>query len=37
MAMCKEWMKNGYLEKFWNGAHLEEQEKEYLEIRGWMK
>ena len=27
-----EWMKKGYLEKFWNGVHLEEEEKEYLEI-----
>ena len=28
MAMWKEWMKKGYLEKFWNGVHLEETENE---------
>ena len=26
-------MKKGHLEKFWNGVHLEEEEKEDLESR----
>jgi hypothetical protein len=26
-------MKKGYLEKFWNYLHLQEEEKEDLEIR----
>ena len=31
--MCKEWMLKGYLNKIWNGVHLEEEEKkEDLEI-----
>ena len=30
-------MKKGYLEKFRNGVHLEEEEKEDLEIRGFRK
>ena len=30
-------MKKGYLEKFWNGIHLEEEEKEDLEIHGCKK
>ena len=34
MTTCKEWKKKGNLEKFWNGVHLEEEEKEDLEIRG---
>ena len=37
MATCKEWMKKGYLEKVCNGVHLEEEEKEDLEIRGCKK
>ena len=45
MATCKEWMKKGYLEKFWNGVHLgeeeeeeeEEEEKEDVKIRGCRK
>ena len=38
MATCKDWMKKGYLEKFWNGVHLEEEEeKEDLEIQGYRK
>ena len=28
LAACKEWMKKGYLEKFWNGVPLEEEEEE---------
>ena len=27
-------MKKGFLGKFWNGAHLEDEEGEDLEIRG---
>ena len=34
MATCKEWTKRGALEEFWNGAHLEDEEKEDLKIRG---
>ena len=30
-------MKKDFLEQFWNGVHLEEDEKEDLEIRGWRK
>ena len=30
-------MKKGYLEKFWNGVRLEEEEREDLEIRGCWK
>ena len=37
MATCKGWTKNGSLEEFWNGAHLEDEEKEDLEIRGCTK
>ena len=44
MATFKEWMKKGYLEKFWYGVHLEEgeeeeeeEDKEDLVIRGWRK
>ena len=44
MATYKELMKKSYLEKFWNGVHLEEEEeeeeeeeKEDLEIRGCKK
>jgi hypothetical protein len=37
MAMCKEWTKKGYLEKFRNGDHLQEEEKEDLNIRGCKK
>ena len=32
-----EWMKEGFLEKFWTGVQLEEKEKEDLEIRGCRK
>ena len=28
----KEWMKNGYLEQFWNSIDLEEEEQHYVEI-----
>ena len=35
--MCKEWIKKGSLEKFWNGVQLERQEKEDLGIRGCKK
>ena len=31
MATCKEWAKKGFLETFWNGAHLEGEEREDLE------
>ena len=34
MATYKEWKKKGSLEKFWNGIHLEEEEKKDLEIHG---
>ena len=34
MATCKEWTKKGSLEGFWNGTHLEDEEREDLEIRG---
>jgi hypothetical protein len=38
MVKCEERMKKGYLKKFWNGFHLEEEEeeeeKEDLKIRG---
>ena len=34
MARAKEWMKKGSLEEFWNGAHLEDEKREDLEIRG---
>ena len=34
MATCKEWTKKGSLEEFWNGAHLKDEEREDLEIRG---
>ena len=30
-------MKKGYLQKFWNGGHLEEEEMEDIEIHGCMK
>ena len=30
-------MKQGYPEKFWNGIHLEEEEKKHLEILGCRK
>ena len=33
MATCKGWTKKGYLEEFWNGAHLEDEGREDLEIR----
>ena len=33
MATCKEWTKKGSLEKNWDGVHLDDEEKEYLEIR----
>ena len=35
MATYKGWTKKGSLEElFWNGAHLEDEEREDLEIRG---
>ena len=37
MATCKEWSKKGSLGEFWNGAHLEDEEREDLEIRGCMR
>ena len=37
MATYKECMKKGYLDKFWNDVHLEEEEKEDLKIHGWRK
>ena len=37
MVTCKEWRKEGSLEKFWNGAYLEDKEGEDLEIRGWRR
>ena len=37
MSTWKEWMKKGFLGKFWNGAHLEDEEKAHLEIRGCSK
>ena len=37
MATCKEWIMKGYLEKFWIDVHLEEEEKEDLEISGCKK
>ena len=33
-ATCNERKKEGYFEKFWNGVHSEEEEKEDFEIRG---
>jgi hypothetical protein len=37
MAACKELIKKESLEIFLNGIHLEEEEKEDLEIRGCRK
>ena len=37
MAMYKRWTKKGSVEEFWNGAHLEDEEGEGLEIRGCRK
>ena len=34
MAMCKEWRMKGSLGKFWNVAHLEDEETKDLKIRG---
>ena len=34
MAMYKEWTRKGSLKEFWNGVHLEDEEREDLEIRG---
>ena len=34
MATCKGWTKKGSLEEFWNGVHLEDEEREDLKIRG---
>ena len=34
MATCKGWIKKGSLDEFWYGAHLEDEEREDLEIRG---
>ena len=33
MATCKGWIKKGSLEEFWNGAHLEDEDREDLKIR----
>ena len=30
-------MKKDFLEQFWNGVHLEEDEKEDLELDSWMQ
>ena len=30
MATCEEWMKKDYLQKFWNGVHLEEEREDLL-------
>ena len=35
MATCKEWKKEGSLEKFWNGVQLEEEKKE--DHTSWMQ
>ena len=32
MATCKEWMKKGSLEKFWDAVHLYGEEREDLEF-----
>ena len=32
--MDQEWNKSGTLQEFWNDAHLEDGEREDLEIRG---
>ena len=37
MATYKEWTKKGSLEKFGNGVHLENEEREDLEIRGYRR
>ena len=37
MATCKEWMKEGYLNKFWNGVNLEDEKTEQLEICGYRR
>ena len=37
MATCKGWTKKSYLEEFWNGAHLENKEREDLEICGFRR
>ena len=34
MTTCNEWMKKGFLGKFWNDAHQKDEEGEDLEIRG---
>ena len=34
MTTCKELTKKGSLEEFWNGAHLEGEEMEDIEIHG---
>ena len=34
MATYKEWIKKDSLEKFWNGVHLKDKEREDFEIRG---
>ena len=34
MATCKGWTKKDSLEEFYNGAHLEHEEREDLEIPG---
>ena len=36
MTTCKVWTKKGSLEEFWNGAHLEDEEREDLEIRRYL-
>ena len=34
MAKCKGWTKKGSLEEFWNCAHLKDEEREDLYVRG---
>ena len=36
MATCKEWTKKGSLEKFWNDAHQEDEEREKTR-NSWMQ
>ena len=34
MTACKKWTKKSFLEEFWNGAYLKEEEREELKTRG---
>jgi hypothetical protein len=34
MATWKQWAKKASLEEFWNGAHMEDEERKYLGIPG---